>query len=44
VPKLPLDKPTLTTVADGTVGYYARSAESFKAGTWDHDVSQNRAA
>jgi SAM-dependent methyltransferase len=44
VPKLPLDKPTLTTVAEGTVGYYARSAESFKAGTWDHDVSQNRAA
>ncbi len=44
MPKLPLDKPTLDTVAASTVAHYARSAKSFKAGTWDHDVSQNRQA
>jgi SAM-dependent methyltransferase len=27
-----------------TVEHYDRSAESFRAGTWDHDVSQNVAA
>ena len=27
-----------------TVGHYDASAESFKTGTWEHDVSQNRAA
>lgn len=40
----PLDKATLTTVVASTVAHYERSAESFKAGTWDHDVSQNRKA
>lgn len=27
-----------------TLAYYDRAAEQFRAGTWDHDVSQNRAA
>jgi SAM-dependent methyltransferase len=27
-----------------TLAYYERQAESFRAGTWDHDVSQNVAA
>lgn len=28
----------------GTLGHYSRNAESFRAGTWEHDVSQNIAA
>lgn len=27
-----------------TIAYYDEAAESYRAGTWDHDVSQNRAA
>ena len=42
--KLLLDKPTLATIAASTVSHYARSAESFKDGTWNHDVTQNRGA
>ncbi|MBP0597019.1 class I SAM-dependent methyltransferase [Herbaspirillum sp. LeCh32-8] len=25
----------------GTLGHYSRNADGFRAGTWDHDVSQN---
>jgi SAM-dependent methyltransferase len=31
-------------IASGTLGHYRRNAEGFRAGTWDHDVSQNIAA
>jgi len=34
----------LRELTERTVGHYDASADSFKAGTWDHDVSQNRAA
>jgi SAM-dependent methyltransferase len=44
VSKRPLDKPALEAAAASTVAHYARSAKSFKDGTWNHDVSQNRAA
>lgn len=27
-----------------TIAYYDEAAESYRTGTWDHDVSQNRAA
>ena len=33
-----------STVSEPTLDYYARNAESFKAGTLNHDVSQNMAA
>ena len=28
----------------GTIAHYSSHAESFREGTWDHDVSQNMAA
>ncbi|MBX3233497.1 MAG: methyltransferase domain-containing protein [Labilithrix sp.] len=31
----------LETVAGRTLGHYDASADSFRAGTWDHDVTQN---
>ena len=34
----------LATIARGTLSYYAQGAEQFRAGTLDHDVSQNIAA
>ncbi|HEV7986599.1 MAG TPA: class I SAM-dependent methyltransferase [Steroidobacteraceae bacterium] len=34
----------LLTIARGTLSYYERDAEQFRAGTRDHDVSQNIAA
>ena len=34
----------LRALTERTVGHYDALAESFKTGTWDHDVSQNRAA
>lgn len=36
-----LDEDDLNQVVARTLGHYERSAESFKAGTWDHDVTQN---
>jgi SAM-dependent methyltransferase len=44
-----MEKPTpgdeeLARVARGTLAYYEQSAEQFRAGTLDHDVSQNIAA
>jgi SAM-dependent methyltransferase len=33
-----------TEIASGTLAYYQQSAERFRAGTSDHDVSQNIAA
>jgi SAM-dependent methyltransferase len=32
------------TDIERTLAYYDRTADSFRAGTWDHDVSQNRTA
>jgi SAM-dependent methyltransferase len=37
----PLD---LATIANLTLEHYDRRADDFRAGTWDHDVSQNIAA
>jgi SAM-dependent methyltransferase len=34
----------LAAISARTIGHYERSAESFRAGTSDHDVSQNRDA
>ncbi len=39
-----MSTPELPAASAGTLDYYARNAESFKAGTLDHDVSQNMAA
>lgn len=36
-----LDPNDLESVVTRTLGHYDRSADSFKAGTWDHDVTQN---
>jgi SAM-dependent methyltransferase len=41
---LPNDSPELHTITARTLEHYDRSAESFRAGTRDHDVSQNVAA
>lgn len=37
----PLTPEQLARTAERTVGHYDGSAESFRAGTWDHDVTQN---
>ena len=34
----------LSHISEQTVGHYQENAFSFKEGTWDHDVSQNRDA
>jgi 2-polyprenyl-3-methyl-5-hydroxy-6-metoxy-1,4-benzoquinol methylase len=34
----------LNNITDTTLGHYQSNAVSFRAGTWDHDVSQNRNA
>jgi SAM-dependent methyltransferase len=34
----------LEAIAASTIGHYDASARSFRDGTWNHDVSQNRAA
>jgi SAM-dependent methyltransferase len=39
-----LDQPELEAATSRTVAHYARSAESFRDGTWNHDVTQNYAA
>jgi SAM-dependent methyltransferase len=36
-----LSKDDLTSLVTRTLGNYDGSADSFKAGTWDHDVTQN---
>ena len=36
-----LDKAQLRRIADITIGHYDRTAEDFRDGTQDHDVSQN---
>ncbi|HMD73818.1 MAG TPA: methyltransferase domain-containing protein [Steroidobacteraceae bacterium] len=40
----PLDPQALGDLTARTLGYYAERAEEFRAGTRDHDVSQNIAA
>ncbi len=35
------DSAELRRISETTIGHYERSAESFRSGTWDHDVSQN---
>lgn len=37
----PLDPQELEKISAGTLSYYERRAEEFRAGTRDHDVSQN---
>jgi SAM-dependent methyltransferase len=37
----PLDANELDKIASGTLAYYEQRAEEFRAGTHDHDVSQN---
>jgi SAM-dependent methyltransferase len=39
-----LDAAELRRMSEITIGHYERSAEDFRVGTWDHDVSQNYAA
>ncbi len=34
----------LSQITARTIAHYDESADSFRAGTWDHDVSQNRKA
>ncbi|MBL8521093.1 MAG: methyltransferase domain-containing protein [Betaproteobacteria bacterium] len=41
---MPLDAQGLAAVVAGTLADYDARAEAFRAGTWDHDVSQNIAA
>jgi len=36
-----LKREELSAITERTVGHYDRSADSFRAGTWDHDVTQN---
>ena len=36
-----LSDPSLVEISAGTLAYYEERAEQFRAGTWDHDVSQN---
>jgi len=38
------DETSLEEVSRSTVGHYNSNALSFREGTWDHDVSQNREA
>jgi SAM-dependent methyltransferase len=40
----PLDASELDKISSGTLAYYEQRAEEFRAGTHDHDVSQNIAA
>jgi SAM-dependent methyltransferase len=42
--KTTLDAADLRQISERTLGHYDRNAESFRDGTWDHDVSQNVAA
>ena len=39
-----LDKAQLRHISDMTIGHYDRAAEDYRAGTRNHDVSQNHAA
>lgn len=39
-----LDSQELAEATGRTIGHYNARAEAFRAGTWDHDVSQNRGA
>lgn len=41
---MPLDPDTLRQISELTLAHYQGSADSFRAGTADHDVSQNIAA
>jgi len=38
------DEAQLRRLSDITIGHYDRAARSYRDGTWDHDVSQNRSA
>jgi len=40
----PLDPAALAAISGGTLAHYERTAEAFREGTRDHDVSQNVAA
>ncbi len=40
----PLDPNALAVISGGTLAHYERTAEAFREGTRDHDVSQNIAA
>lgn len=42
--KQPFDEDALREVSRATLRHYDEHAESFREGTWDHDVSQNVAA
>jgi SAM-dependent methyltransferase len=37
----PLDAASLRDISHTTLRHYERNAAAFRAGTWDHDVSQN---
>ena len=39
--KQPLDAHALSEISRATLRHYDERAESFREGTWDHDVSQN---
>jgi SAM-dependent methyltransferase len=39
-----LDSGALASISGGTLGHYERTAQAFREGTRDHDVSQNIAA
>jgi SAM-dependent methyltransferase len=39
--KKTLDEEALRRISQVTLGHYNDNADSFRAGTWDHDVSQN---
>jgi len=43
-PKNNLDATRLRHATTATLNHYDRSADGFRTGTWDHDVSQNYAA
>jgi len=38
---MPSDELDLDHITNQTIGHYGRSADSFRQGTWDHDVTQN---
>jgi SAM-dependent methyltransferase len=44
MPDKPLEVHELEAITAGTLAYYEQRAEEFRAGTHDHDVSQNVAA
>ncbi len=44
MPSKPLDPDKLRHITDTTLAHYSQTAQGFREGTWDHDVTQNYTA